>query len=153
MRATFNYDAMRRAMRTVSLRFFSWNPKPGSGWQLSWKLVRLNYLVLTAEISLAAASALLFYSPAFFLRRLVAYLEVNPGREEKGWGWVYVVGLFVTNATMFLSKFLLHLHNINSLSDIQYPVNFGLLRLQWYNADYASNLIPHFSPKVLFEKT
>jgi len=142
MRATFNYDAMRRAMRTVSLRFFSWNPKPGSGWQLSWKLVRLNYLVLTAEISLAAASAL-----------LVAYLEVNPGREEKGWGWVYVVGLFVTNATMFLSKFLLHLHNINSLSDIQYPVNFGLLRLQWYNADYASNLIPHFSPKVLFEKT
>ena len=119
LRATFNYDTMRRAMRTVSLRFFSWNPKPGSGWQLLWKMIRLNSLVLIAEILLAATSALLFYSPAFFLRRLVAYLEVNPGREEKGWGWVYVIGLFASNATMFLGKLLLHFCNISSSSDVQ----------------------------------
>ena len=153
MRATFNYDGMRKAMRTISLRLLSWNPRPGSGWQLSWQLVRLNSFALTAEILLAAVSAILFYTPAYFLQNLVAYLEVNPGREEKGWGWVYVVGLFVTNATMFLSRFPFNLHNAISLSDIQSLVNFGLLRLLSYNAGCASNLIPLFSPKVSFEKT
>jgi hypothetical protein len=32
-------------------------------------------------------------------------LEVDCNRENKGWGWVYVVGLFVTNVLIFLIKF------------------------------------------------
>jgi hypothetical protein len=98
-------------------------------------------------------SATLFYTPAYFLRCLVEYLEANPGREEKGWGWVYVIGLFVTTATTFLSKLPSYLRNAISSNDFQLPANFGLLRLLRYNADYASNLIPLFSPKLLFEKT
>jgi len=103
MRSTYNYAAMRKIMRTVRLRTPFWIPKPGSGWQLSWQLVRLNYLILTAELILAAVSAILFYTPAYFLQHFVLYLEVEPGKERKQWGWVYVIGLFGTNAIVFLS--------------------------------------------------
>jgi hypothetical protein len=108
---------MRKTMQTVSLRFLSWAPRPGSGWQLLWQLVRLNSLVLTAEMLLAAASAILFYTPAYFLQRLVEYLEINPGREGRGWGWVYVIGLFVTNAAKALSRLL-------SLSSQHYLIEY-----------------------------
>lgn len=102
MRATFNYAAMRRVMRTVTLRIGSWTPRPGSGWLLSWQLVRLNALAFTAELSLAAVAAVLFYTPAYSLQRLVAYLEIDPGREEQRWGWVYAFGLTISTATVFL---------------------------------------------------
>lgn len=91
-------------MRTVRLRTPFWTPKPGSGWQLIWQLVRLNYIILTVELLLAAVSAMLFYTPAYFLQHFVLYLELEPGRENKQWGWVYVLGLFGTNAIVFLSK-------------------------------------------------
>ena len=107
MRSTFNYGRMRKVLRTVTLRFFSWTPRPGSGWQLSWMLIRLNSLAFAVELLLAAISAVLYYSPAYFLQSLIAYLEINPGREDKGWGWVYVVGLFTTTATLFLSMLIL----------------------------------------------
>jgi hypothetical protein len=89
---------------------------------------------------LAAVSATLFYSPAFFLRRLVEYLEIDPGREEKAWGWVYVIGLFASTATLFLSRPLLHISATLSYRVIfKLPANSGRFRLLYYNADYASN--------------
>lgn len=103
MRSAYNYAAMRKALRTVQLSIFSWSPKRGSGWQLAWQLVRLNYVALTAGLALATTSAILFYAPAYFLKQLVSYVEADPTRESKGWGWVYVIGLFGTNAIVYMS--------------------------------------------------
>lgn len=97
---------MKKALREINLRVFSWSPTPGSGWLLAYRLIRLNQVAFTAELLLAAVSAVLFYSPPFFLQKLVKYLEVDPQRTEKSWGWVFVLGLFFSNVISFLSKFL-----------------------------------------------
>ncbi|KAF8879657.1 ATP-binding cassette transporter [Gymnopilus junonius] len=103
MRSTFNYARMRRALREIKLpHLFSWRPKPASGWQLAYRLLRVNSVPFTAELLLAAVSAVLFYGPPLFLRMLVSFLEADPSRENKGWGWAYVVGIFASNAISFL---------------------------------------------------
>jgi hypothetical protein len=104
MRATYNYARMKKALREIKLKIFSWSPEPGTGWHLIWRMIYLNYVVLIVVLSLAAISAVLFYAPAIFLRKLVQYLELDPNRENKGWGWVYVAGLFFTNVLSFLRK-------------------------------------------------
>lgn len=104
MRATYNYARMKKTVREVKLRIFSWTPKPGSGWLLAYRLLRLNSFAFTAELVLASVSAVLFYAPPLFLQKLVAFLEVDPTRENKGWGWVYVIGIFASNALSFLSE-------------------------------------------------
>jgi len=103
IRATFNYARMRKATREIQLRIFSWTPKRGSGFLLAYRLIRLNSIVFLAELLLAAVSAVLFYGPPFFLQKLVKYLEVDPTREQKGWGWVYVFGIFFANVASFMS--------------------------------------------------
>ena len=95
---------MRKALRDIELKIFSWSPALGTGWHLIWRLVRLNYVILLAMTILTAISAALFYTPALFLRKFVQYLEVDRYRENKGWGWIYVVGLFVTNILIYLRK-------------------------------------------------
>ncbi|KAJ3534233.1 hypothetical protein NMY22_g7010 [Coprinellus aureogranulatus] len=102
MRAAYNYSRMRQAMRTFKLKVFSWTPKPGSGWSLVYRLLRLNWVAFLAEFLLAAVSAGLFYVPAYFMKGFISYLEVDPFRVEKGWGWFYVFGLFMSNAISFL---------------------------------------------------
>lgn len=107
MRATFNYAKMKRAMKEIKLRIGSWSPRPGSGWGLAYRLLKLNTVPFTAELALAAVSAMLFYTPAIFLQRLVAYLEVDNERADMGWGWVYVIGLFMSNAVTYLSEYFM----------------------------------------------
>ena len=104
MRATYNYTRMKKALREIKLKIFSWSPEAGTGWHLIWRMIRLNFVVLLVLLSLAAISAVLFYTPALFLRKFVQYLEVDRDRDNQGWGWVYVVGLFVTNVLVFLSR-------------------------------------------------
>ena len=105
MRATYNYARMRKALRKIKLKIFSWSPAPGTGWNLIWRLICLNYVILLVVLSLVALSAALSFAPAFFMRKFVQYLEVDRNRENKEWGWVYVVGLFVTNVLLFLGKY------------------------------------------------
>ena len=105
IRATYNYAQMRKALREIKLKIFSWSPAQGTGWHLIWRLMHLNHVMLLVVLSLAAISAVLFYTPALFLRKFVEYLEIDRNREDKGWGWVYVIGLFVTNVLVFLRKF------------------------------------------------
>ena len=105
MRATYNYARMRKALREVKLKIFSWSPAPGTGWHLIWRLVRLNYVVLLVMLSLVTIATPLSFAPAFFMRKFVQYLEADANRENKEWGWVYVVGLFFTNVLAFLGKF------------------------------------------------
>ncbi len=98
MRATTIYANMRAAMRRWKLKVGSWRPKPGSGIELAYRLLRVNAWTMTMIMFLAAISATMFYLPAFFLQRVVRYLEVDPGRESRGWGFVFCIGLFVSNA-------------------------------------------------------
>ncbi|KAJ8693740.1 hypothetical protein PTI98_008710 [Pleurotus ostreatus] len=102
MRATVNYTSMKNALRNIKTRFRLWKPKPGSGWSLLYRLCRINAGPIIMEISLAVVAAVLFYAPAIFLRQFIQYLELDPLREDKGWGWVYVVGLFSSNAIAYL---------------------------------------------------
>ena len=104
MRATYNYARMRKALREIKLKIFSWSPAPSHGWHLIWRLIRLNYVILLVVIILNIISVVLSFSPAFFLRKFVQYLEVDVNRENSEWGWVYVVGLSVTNVLYFLRK-------------------------------------------------
>ena len=106
MRATYNYARMRKGLREFKLKIFSWSPAPGTGWQLIWRLVRLNYAILLVVLSLVAIATALSFAPAFFMRRFVQYLEVDRNRENKEWGWAYVVGLFVSNVLGFLREYI-----------------------------------------------
>jgi hypothetical protein len=106
MRATYNFSEMRRAMQSIRLRVGSWSPRPGSGWLTFYRLLKVNWKVLMAEISLAAVSAGLFYLPTIFLRYLISYFEADPSREDSGWGWVYVTGLFSSHVLSHLGTCL-----------------------------------------------
>jgi hypothetical protein len=106
MRATVIFSTMKQAMRTFTLKIGNWKPKPGAGWEIAYRLIRLNSFLLGMEMSLAVICALLFYTPAFFLQMLVSYLESDPAKTDKGWGWglVFSAGLFFSNATCQISE-------------------------------------------------
>lgn len=101
MRATLNFALMRVGLRRFQPRIFKWKPRRASGWGLAYKLARLNVYSLTVEVILTAISAGLSYAPAFFLRRFILYLESDPKRENPGWGWVYVFGLFMATTISY----------------------------------------------------
>jgi hypothetical protein len=92
------------------------------------QLGKANKNVLLAEVMLAFCSALTFYTPAFFLKRLITWLENDPRRtggreatgilswlaipdarvdglmierEGQGWAWVYCAGIFGTTGLMY----------------------------------------------------
>ncbi|KIY53870.1 multidrug resistance-associated ABC transporter [Fistulina hepatica ATCC 64428] len=96
MRATVNYTKMKRAIARARGMF------TGSGWMLIGQLMRVNAPPLLLEIAIAVVCAVLYYIPAFFTRSLVAYLERDPERKDIRWGLVFCVGLFVSNASMYL---------------------------------------------------
>ena len=104
MRATQLYAAMKRTMRTVKWRLKLWRPRIGSGWQLAYQLLRVNILPTTALVLMAMVSACLFYAPPLFLQRVVLYLESDPERKDRSWGWFYVVGMFFANILSYLGK-------------------------------------------------
>lgn len=54
------------------------------------------------QVALAAVTAMLFYTPAFFLRKVVQYLENDPQRKDTSWGWFYSIGLFVATAVVHI---------------------------------------------------
>lgn len=93
---------------------FSFKTSKNSPMDLIAQLWKANRTVLLLEIGLAAASALMFYTPAFFFKRFIAYLEDDPDRGGRasnqtiqamvsdGWAWVYCAGLFGTTAAMYL---------------------------------------------------
>lgn len=104
IRATYNFAAMRRVMRTVKPKWLWWSFKPGSGWGLLYRLYVANRTAMLMVFLLAAVSAVLFYAPAFFLQRTVAYLETDPERLDRRWGFLFSFGLFVSWSITCLSK-------------------------------------------------
>ncbi len=104
IRAIALFAGMRTAMRKWRLRIGSWQPKPGSGWELAYILIRANTSVLCSVVGLTMVSSVLFYAPAFFMRGLVRYLEADPERINWGWGWMYCAGMFFGSFICQLSK-------------------------------------------------
>jgi hypothetical protein len=109
MRATTLFSGMRQTMRHVNLGG-KWKPAVGSGWETVWRLAVLNKVAFSIQISLAAVSALLFYAPAYFLQKLVEFMENEPG--DIRWGLVFCFALFGVNALLFLGKSSLQVLNI-----------------------------------------
>lgn len=102
MRATHIFATMKAALGRWTLRIRSWRPSPGSGWETGWRIFRVNTQALIMLVVLVSMSAGLYYVPAFFLQRLVAYLEQDPERRDRSWGWVFCAGLFFSNIMLLL---------------------------------------------------
>ena len=110
IRALTLYTRMRAAMRRYSLP----RARPGSGIELAYRIVRAHTGKLLLIAVLSVLSAGVWYLPAYFLRQIVHYLEVDPSRDSVEWGVLFVVGLlssylFVhfrepTNISAFLSN-------------------------------------------------
>ncbi|EIW74375.1 P-loop containing nucleoside triphosphate hydrolase protein [Coniophora puteana RWD-64-598 SS2] len=108
MRASYLYTRMRRAVTTTTT-------KPGSGWSLGWRLVRVNVGAVVVLLVLTAVSAVLRYMPALFVEHIVGYLESDPERKDRRLGWTYALGLavatyahvIVSNQVMFFSSSIL----------------------------------------------
>lgn len=92
-------------MRSIKLKIGGWAPKIGGGWEISYRLVRINALLFTTEILLAWVAAVLFYTPALFLQRLVKYLESDPERKDRSWGWFFCIGLVLSTIFLRLGKY------------------------------------------------
>lgn len=105
MRATSLFKKMKQATNSVKLKIGNWKPAPGAGWELSHRLLSVNAWLFVAEICLAMVSGVLFYSPALFLRSLVRYLESDPERKNKGWGFFFCLGLFLSNVFLRLGRY------------------------------------------------
>lgn len=140
MRATFNYSKMKKAMRDTQLRIRNWEPTPGSGWNLGYKLFVINRWGFSVQFLLAATAAVMFYMPPIFLEKLVKYIEDDPERQDRSWGWVYVAGLFATSVTGFLRACILFATGVDmalTLIIIQSPDSCGPCPLRPYKSDSA----------------
>ena len=98
VRAIYNYHLFRAAPAISN-----------TPWALAYKLFTINRGLFVYMFFLTAISAVIFYAPAFFLRRLVQYLQDDPKRENRGWGFVEVIGLFcamtISNLSAYPSSF------------------------------------------------
>ena len=93
------YARMRAAMRWRLHR-----ARPGSGLELVYRLTRTNGAPLALVVVLSVTAAVVWYIPAYFLRELVRYLEVDPARKFREWGVLFVVGTFASNIGVGLRK-------------------------------------------------
>ncbi|KAF8211647.1 ATP-binding cassette transporter [Mycena galopus ATCC 62051] len=104
LRATSNYEVIRKMVQRMKLSLWFWKPPPGSGATLAYQIFHANFYAITAEAVLAAAAALLYYVPPFCLSRLISYIEGDPNRANTAWGWFWVAALFATNAISYLVR-------------------------------------------------
>src|SRR5882762_6925540 len=126
MRATSLFKCMRSALR-LQVPFPSFHRflkiHKGSGWELLWRLARLNKGVFVAEILLSVAAAVFYYGPAFFLQKLVKYLENDPERHDPKWGLLWALGLFAFNCFSYLGTFVLVIPR--PFSTYKYTLHWG----------------------------
>lgn len=103
MRATPIFTAMRRVYKSIKLPKM-WQSKAGDGWELLYKLFKVNWSTFVLQMSLAAVTAVLYYVPAYFLQSLVHFLEISDegGKPDASWGWVYCAGLFFSIAINYI---------------------------------------------------
>lgn len=113
MRATHLFRLMRSTLSTTRLkRFLFWDIRSGSGWELAYRLAHVNRAAFATQMSLASVGAVLYYAPPYFLQQLVKYLEMDPERHDRSWGWFYSFGMFVSTAIIHLSMYYLWLSGL-----------------------------------------
>ena len=79
-------------------------PRDGLGYapkfmnRLFWRLIVINKLAFSLNCGLAFVTAFLYYLPAFFLQKVVAFLEIahQVGGNDKALGYAYCFGLFIS---------------------------------------------------------
>jgi hypothetical protein len=79
MRATYNYNLFRHTEGPTN-----------TVWAVAYKLFANNRKEFLYLFALSSISGVTFYMPSFFVQRLVQYLETDPLREHRAWGFVYV---------------------------------------------------------------
>ena len=117
MRATLSYSKMRATVGKVRVSIGSWKPQPGTGWNLGWTLARVNAVALWTQVALAVVSAVLFYLPPYFLQRIIAYLESDPERRDRSWGWFYSAALLFGSLFTYVGTYLPSLHRPSTIND------------------------------------
>lgn len=106
MRALGQYKTMRAAYgATQKRRVVRGKARKGlpPGWNLLWKMYRVNWKMFAVQAVLASVTACAYYAPSFFLKKLVEYLEQHPDRSEQRWGWIWCFALFASNAMLFIA--------------------------------------------------
>ncbi|EMD35635.1 hypothetical protein CERSUDRAFT_85574 [Gelatoporia subvermispora B] len=142
MRATVTFAAMRAALRRWKLKIGPWRPKPGSGWELGYQIVRVNLPLMSVVIALSAIAAVLFYVPPFFVQRTILYLENDPERENRGWGWVFCAGLFFSDAiSQLLTAQLFSLSTTELQVRVRLQLNSTLFAKTLVRKDVASSIV------------
>ncbi|KAG8915205.1 hypothetical protein FRC01_003749, partial [Tulasnella sp. 417] len=103
VRATPIFTSMRRVYKSIKLPKM-WQSKAGMGWELLYKLFKVNWSTFLVQMSLASVTAVLYYVPAYFLQALVHFLEISDagGKPDASWGWVYCAGLFFSIAINYI---------------------------------------------------
>ncbi|EIN12781.1 multidrug resistance-associated ABC transporter [Punctularia strigosozonata HHB-11173 SS5] len=97
-RASVLFTTMRHAMKTVNLRV----ARPGSGFGMAWRLLRVNWQPLAGEVVVTVIVSALYYAPKYFLKLLVQHLEMAPEARNIQWAWVFVVGMIMSTVAASL---------------------------------------------------
>lgn len=97
LRSTYVYSSMRYALRRWKVRIGSRRPKPSSGWNVAYALLRLNGWWIFVVVTLSAMSGIFFYIPHWFLRCVVNYIESDSERKDRSWGLFYAFALFFSH--------------------------------------------------------
>ena len=130
MRSTDNYSKMRAAVRRWKLRIGSWRPRPGSGWTIAYRLLRVNIGPFIMIVILATTAATLFYTPMYFLNKIVDYVQHDPERRDRSWGWFYCAGLFSANAVCYLGN-RSYVYDFSSRANIFYSNRSVVVRVNY----------------------
>ncbi|GMK55034.1 hypothetical protein CspeluHIS016_0200900 [Cutaneotrichosporon spelunceum] len=115
-RALPNYIKFKAAYGKHSQRLGKWE-----GYNLLWQLAKVNKWLLIAQAGLSAVTGVLYYAPHVLLKFFLTYLENDPSRNSPGWGWLFALGILVSNVAVFLIAGI-----IWSISSVNLQVRFRL---------------------------
>lgn len=98
---------------------------------------------MLTEIILAVLTSGLYYAPAYYMQKLIAYLETDPTRKEPIWGWIYCLALFfVTALNYILTGMLWSISTTNLQSRIKIQLNTMLFAKTLVRKDVAGGAAP-----------
>ncbi|CAA7267286.1 unnamed protein product [Cyclocybe aegerita] len=139
LRAVVNFSEMKQAMRLVQLPFARFR-RPGTGYQLGYRLIIINFKLLALLQFLAVLTSALYYGPIVFIQEFLRYLERDPQRADSSWGWFYVAGIFIAYFALILANAQLWSISSNNLkTSISLQLNTILYAKTLVRKDVPSN--------------
>jgi hypothetical protein len=132
-RATYLYTALRNVLQTSQTNQGHWGTRSTTSSQLLWKLIRFNGGPLLKLLVAGSLASISFYLPYLCLERFVSYLDSDPNRADRSWGWFYVVALFISGVlNAIVTGIAFSMLNLN----LELPI-----RLQISTALYQKTLV------------